>query len=87
MQAFIYDNMFEINDHAFIRCYSNGERILQADLNLQCNPPPWLLLPIDILNILLLIFLIIIFGDFIYNYYQYRRHGKLPWIVRNCKFC
>lgn len=37
--------------------------------------------PIDLLNILLAILIIFIVSKLSYDYYYYRRSGRLPWIV------
>uniref|UniRef100_A0A6A7G0F6 Protein singed wings 2-like n=1 Tax=Hirondellea gigas TaxID=1518452 RepID=A0A6A7G0F6_9CRUS len=86
-KTFVYDNMFHIKDYAEVRCDNTGERIFHTDFDRQCNPPPSLLLPIDVLNIFMALVLSLLLADFAYNFYQYRTHGKLPWIVRHCKIC
>lgn len=37
--------------------------------------------PLDILNIMLLSLIILILSKLAYDYYNYRHHGSLPWIV------
>lgn len=78
--------MFHIPDHMDVKCKS-GEHILYMDFMMQCNPAASPLLVIDYINIFLALMLMALLADFAYNFYQYRRHGKLPWIVRVCKIC
>ncbi|KAF2351026.1 DNA helicase Pif1-like [Trinorchestia longiramus] len=86
-KSFVYDNMFHIRDHVSVRCGGNGTRILHVDFTALCYPAQSPLLVIDVVNIFMALILLATIANFAHNCYQYRRHGKLPWVVRHCKKC
>ena len=67
-------------------CSSSGEStlLLHTDLDTLCHPPASTLHHIDVVNIVMGLLLALVLLDLSYNCYQYRRHGKLPWVVRKC---
>ncbi|XP_062128123.1 protein singed wings 2 isoform X1 [Drosophila sulfurigaster albostrigata] len=69
--------------------YSNGDELRHAKvLSLtredMCNVDPvdeWFMHPIDLLNCIFASLILLILGKLGYDYYFYRYHGKVPWIV------
>ncbi|XP_018016318.1 protein singed wings 2 [Hyalella azteca] len=88
-KSFVYDNMFHIPDHLRVRCDDTGalRPILYVDFEAQCYPKQSPLMAIDVVNIFMALVLLATIANFAHNYYQYRRYGKLPWVVRHCKRC
>lgn len=44
-------------------------------------PPDYKVLPLDLLNIVLATLIVMVLGKLAYDYYHYRKFGKLPWIA------
>ncbi|XP_076291418.1 protein singed wings 2 [Lasioglossum baleicum] len=82
-----YTNLVkDIND---VRCSSTDEddnrgKIIRDLTRTEiCMPPDEdpLLHPLDVLNIILAFLILLIIGKVLYDYWSFRRTGKLPWIV------
>lgn len=43
------------------------------------SPP--LIEPLDLLNIILALLIVLVLGKLCYDYWTFKRTGKLPWIV------
>ncbi|XP_050716155.1 protein halfway-like [Eriocheir sinensis] len=73
-----------------IRCgegrYAEGQQIIMLPVRSYCKEKPPLE-PLDILNICLGILLFLFILNFLHNFVQYQRHGKLPWIVNKLPCC
>ncbi|KAG7157747.1 halfway-like [Homarus americanus] len=93
-QNLVYYQRTQINKERAlinIRCAewtSNaGRQVIKLDVKSLCAPDPPLLEPLDILNICMGIFLLLLIINFLHNFHQYRRHGKLPWIITQVPCC
>ena len=56
-------------------------QISVLDLSQECHSESAILPAIDIVNILLSALILFIFVKLAYDYYHYKKSGKLPWIV------
>lgn len=81
--------MYDIVDERDIRCstddqYNPGVRVLTLDTGTLCTKKAqvntW-----DVVNIMLSLFLLVLLCDLFYNWHQYKKNGKLPWIVTKFK--
>lgn len=91
-QKLVYYQSTMIPDYHDIRCPSDSEhhpkkRLILIDVKSQCSSGPPLLSSLDILNITLALLLLLLIINFLHNFYQYRRHGKLPWIIIRMPCC
>ncbi|XP_042863806.1 protein singed wings 2-like [Penaeus japonicus] len=91
-QELVYYQSTMLTDYHDIRCPSDSEhhpnkRLVMIDVKSQCSSAPPLLHPLDILNITLAVLLLLLIMNFLHNFYQYRRHGKLPWIIIRMPCC
>nr|XP_033342876.1 protein singed wings 2 [Megalopta genalis] len=76
----------DIND---VRCSSldeddnRGKIIRDLTRTEICLPPDGdpLIRPLDVLNIILALLILLIIGKVLYDYWSFRKTGKLPWIV------
>nr|XP_045594919.1 protein singed wings 2-like [Procambarus clarkii] len=64
-----------------------GQQVIRLDVKALCAPEPPLLQPLDMLNICMGILLLLLMLNFLHNFIQYRRHGKLPWIIIKLPCC
>lgn len=92
LQKLVYYQSTMIPDYHDIRCPSDSEhhpkkRLILIDVKSQCSSGPPLLSSLDILNITLALLLLLLIINFLHNFYQYRRHGKLPWIIIRMPCC
>lgn len=67
---------------------NNGENsrklikdLTRTEICVMPNDNEFFLHPLDILNIILATAILLIIGKFIYDYWLFKRTGKLPWIV------
>lgn len=87
-QEFLQKHRQIVSDSTNVTCSypDNDERGKKLVLSLKrgdvCKlPSQYLIHPLDMLNIILAILIILIVTKLIYDYYHYRKSGKLPWIV------
>ncbi|KAK8751831.1 hypothetical protein OTU49_010539, partial [Cherax quadricarinatus] len=89
-QELVYYQNYEM-DPSNIRCANwtstAGQQVVKLDVNSLCAPDPPLLQPLDILNICMGILLLMLIFNFLHNFVQYKRHGKLPWIITKLPCC
>ena len=78
--------MKDVND---VRCtVTNGDEnsgkiirdLTRTEICVSSDEDP-LLHPLDVLNIILALLIFLIIGKLLYDYWSFRKTGKLPWIV------
>ncbi|KAK3869160.1 hypothetical protein Pcinc_025515 [Petrolisthes cinctipes] len=85
-----YENQYRYRD---IRCQegpkeeTSRQQVVKLDVVGLCQPDPPVLKTMDVLIISLSLLLVLFILNFLHNYFQYRRHGKLPWMITKIPFC
>ncbi|CAO1414527.1 unnamed protein product [Diamesa serratosioi] len=58
-----------------------GRRLMELSRNDVCKEKEFPLDQYEIMSIIFTILIILLFTNFLYDYYHYRNYGKLPWFV------
>lgn len=58
-----------------------GRPLMELSLNDVCKEKEFPLDQYEIMSIIFTILIILLFTNFLYDYYHYRNYGKLPWFV------
>lgn len=91
-QKIVY-HQYEMHRYLDIRCQDGPreetakQQVVKLDVVGLCQPDPPVFTPIDVLILCLAGLLILFLLNFLHNFIQYRRHGKLPCIITKLPCC